>query len=233
MFILKKLVSRFFFPLSLVLELLLLGIVLKKSRTKVILAGVAILYLFSFSPFGYFILRPLEGQYVPISSSNLNKEVQWIVVLGGGSREDKALTPEERLRDASLRRLLEGVRLSRLLPQSRLVLSGGDYQEISPDALIMQQVALDQGVARDRIIVETASLDTGDQANFLRDRLGQAPLLSGYFRQPYAEGNEDIYPLRHATDCGPYRFSSCMGVFSGYRLFPAGRDPCQYGKGIL
>jgi uncharacterized SAM-binding protein YcdF (DUF218 family) len=79
------------------------------------------------------------------------------------------------LGDASLKRLLEGVRLSRLLPQSRLVVSGGDYQGISPDALIMQQVALDQGVARDRIIVETASLDTADQATFLRDRLGQAP----------------------------------------------------------
>ena len=66
MFILKKMISRFFFPLSLVIELLLLGIFLKKRRTKVILAGVAILYLFSFSPFGYLILRPLESQYVPI-----------------------------------------------------------------------------------------------------------------------------------------------------------------------
>jgi uncharacterized SAM-binding protein YcdF (DUF218 family) len=175
MFILKKLVSRFFFPLSLVVELLLLGIFLKKRRTKVILAGVAMLYLFSFSPFGYLILRTLESQYVPISSSNLNKEVQWIVVLGGGSREGKALTPEDRLGDASLRRLLEGVRLSRLLPQSRLVLSGGDYQDIAPDASIMQQVALDQGLDRDRIIVETSSSDTADQANLLRDRMGQAP----------------------------------------------------------
>jgi uncharacterized SAM-binding protein YcdF (DUF218 family) len=175
MFILKKLVSRFFFPLALVIELLLLGVFLKKRRRAVILAGIAILYLFSFAPFGYLILRPLESQYQTISSLNLNKEVRWIVVLGGGSRSDKTLTPEDRLGDASLKRLLEGVRLSRLLPQSRLVLSGGDYQGISPDALIMQQVALDQGVARDRIILETASWDTVDQAKFLRDRLGQAP----------------------------------------------------------
>ena len=174
LFILKKLVSRFFFPLALVIELILLGVFLKKRRTKVILAGVAILYLFSFSPFGYLILRPLESQYQPVSSSSLNKEVRWIVVLGGGSRADKALTPADRLSDASLKRLLEGVRLSRLLPQSRLVLSGGDYQGISPDALIMQQVALDQGVAGDRIILEAASWDTMDQAKFLRARLGQA-----------------------------------------------------------
>ena len=175
MFILKKLVSRFFFPLALVIELLLLGAFLKKRRRSVILAGVAILYLCSFGPVGYLILRPLESQYQPISSLNLNKEVRWIVVLGGGSRADKTLTPEDRLGDATLKRLLEGVRLSRLLPQSRLVLSGGDYQGISPDALIMQQVALDQGVPRDKIMLETASWDTVDQAKFLRDRLGQAP----------------------------------------------------------
>jgi uncharacterized SAM-binding protein YcdF (DUF218 family) len=175
MLILKKLVSRFCFPLSLVIELLFLGLFLKKRRTKVILAGIALLYLFSFSPFGYLILYPLESQYVPISSTTLNKEVRWIVVLGGGSRENIALAPEDRLGDATLKRLLEGLRLSRLLPKSQLVLSGGDYQGISPDALIMQQVALDQGIAHDRIILETASLDTADQVNLLRDRLGQAP----------------------------------------------------------
>jgi len=159
----------------LVIELLLLGIFLKKRRTNVIIAGVAILYLFSFFPFGYLILRPLESQYVPVSSSNLNKEARWIVVLGGGSREGKTLTPEDRLSNASLKRLLEGVRLSRLLPRSRLVLSGGDSQGIYPVALIMQQAALDQGVAQDRIILETASLDTADEATFLRDRLAHAP----------------------------------------------------------
>ncbi len=175
MLILKKLVSRFLFPLSLVIELILLGVFLKKRRTTFILAGVTILYLFSFFPFGYLILHPLESQYVPISLSSLNKEVKWIVVLGGGSREDKILTPEDRLSDASLRRILEGVRLSRLLPQSRLVLHGGDYRGTSPEALNMQQVALDQGIARDRIILETVSKDTADQARFSRERLGQAP----------------------------------------------------------
>ena len=39
----------------------------------------------------------------------------------------------------------------------------------------MQQVAIDQGVARDKIILETASWDTTDQVRFLKDRLGQAP----------------------------------------------------------
>jgi len=95
--------------------------------------------------------------------------------LGGGSRADKDLTPEDRLGDASLKRLLEGVRLSRLLPQAQSVLSGGDYRGVSPDALIMQQVAVDQGVVRDRIILEAASWDTADQVKLLRARLGKSP----------------------------------------------------------
>jgi uncharacterized SAM-binding protein YcdF (DUF218 family) len=220
MFILQKLVSRFFFPLSLVIGLLLLGSFLKKRRTEVMLAGIALLYLFSFSPFGYLMLRTLESQYAPVSSSHLNQEVRWIVVLGGGSREDEALTAEDRLGDASLRRLLEGVRLSRLLPQSRMVLSGGDYRGISPDALIMQQVALDQGVARDRIVIETTSLDTADQARLLRDHVGQTPfyLVTSASHMPRAMR---IF-IRSGTQpiAAPADFRAVWASFQVTDLFP-------------
>lgn len=177
MFILKKLISRFFFPLSEVIELLLLGTFLKKRRKTVFLTEIAVLYLSSLAPFNYLILRPLESQYMPISASDLNSEVRWVVVLSGGFREDEAFTAEGRLTDASLKRLLEGLRLSRLLPNARLALSGGDYRGISPDAIIMRQIALDQGVALEMIILETASWDTIDQAKFLKDRLGQLPFI--------------------------------------------------------
>ena len=63
--------------------------------------------------------------------------------------------------------------------QSRLLLFGGDYRGISSEALIMQQVALDQGVARDKIILETVSWDTADQARSSRDHLGQTPFYLG------------------------------------------------------
>lgn len=220
MFILKKLVSRFFFPLSLVMGLLILGLALKKRGTKVILAGVAILYIFSSSPCGYLILLPLEGRYTPVSEATLNKEVRWIVVIGGGSREDKTLTPEDRLGGASLKRLLEGVRLSRLLPQSRLVLSGGDYWGVSPDALIMQQVALDQGVAGDRIVLEAASWDTADQARLLRDRLGKSPfyLVTSAIHMTRAIGmfrRSGTQPIAAPTDYRAVRAS-----FQVMDLFP-------------
>jgi len=86
-----------------------------------------------------------------------------------------------------------------------LVLSGGDYQGISPDAVIMQQVALDQGVVRDRMILESASVDTIDQAKFLRDRLGQAPfyLVTSAGHMPRAMGmfrRSGTQPIAAPTD---------------------------------
>lgn len=175
MFILKKLISGFFLPLSLVLILLLIGTFLKRGRKKVLLIGIAMLYLFSFGPFSYLMLRPIESRYEPVSAAALHQEVRWIVVLGGGARGGTALTPEDRLEESSLKRVMEGVRLVRLLPATRLILSGGNYRGGPTEASVMSEVALDQGLARERMILETTSRDTRDQALALRDRLGHAP----------------------------------------------------------
>jgi len=176
MFILKKLLSRLFFPLSLVLVLLLVGTFVKRGRRKILLAGIALLYLFSFGPFSYLMLYPIESRYAPVSASALNSDVHWIVVLGGGMRVDKAYAPEDCLKEDSFRRVMEGVRLARLLPGARLILCGGTYYRGGlPDSSIMNQVALNQGLPRERIVLESTSRDTIDQARFLRDRLGQEP----------------------------------------------------------
>jgi len=220
MFIVKKLVGRLFFPLSLVIGLLLLGVLLKKSRKKLLLAGMLLLYLFSFEPFTYLLLRPLESRYGPVAESRVNKEVRWIVVLSGGSRSDQTLTPEDRLGDASLKRLLEGLRLARLLPQARLVLSGGDYRGVAPDAPAMLQVALAQGLRRERILLEAASWDTSDQAKYLHATLGRAPfyLVTSASHMPRSMGmfrRLGTQPLAAPTD-----FHALWTPFTALDLFP-------------
>jgi len=220
MFILKKIVSRFFFPLSLVIGLMILGVILKKRRKVFLISGIAMLYVFSIVPFYYLISRPLESQYAPISASNLNNKVRWVVVLSGGSRENIVLTPEDRLSDASLKRLMEGIRLSRLLPESRLVLSGGDYRGISPDAIIMRQIAFDQGIPQERIILETVSWDTIEQAKYLKDRLGQdyfylVTSASHMTRAMLMFKRLETKPIAAPTD-----FRAVWGLFHILDLFP-------------
>lgn len=172
MFILKKIVSRLFFPLSLVLGLFLVGLLRSPKGKRWLWSGVISLYLFSFYPFAFLLLWPLESRYQPVSEAALRKEIKWVVVLGGGSREAPWLTPEDRLNDASLKRLLEGIRLIRLLPQARLILSGGDYRGQQPVARIMHDIALRYGLPPSRLVSEEASWDTHDEAIVLKKVLG-------------------------------------------------------------
>lgn len=175
LFLLKKVVGRLFFPLSIVLELLVLAVLWKKRRRQILVAAAALLYLFALDPVGYVLLRPLESRHDPVAAAAVNPQVRTIVVLSGGSWEMEALTPVDRLSGESLKRLLEGVRLCRLLPAAQLVLSGGSYRGETPEAVRMEQAAIALGVPRERILIESASWDTSDQARLLKARLEKAP----------------------------------------------------------
>ena len=173
MFMLKKWISHLLFPLSLVIELFMVGLLWPKKGRKFLFAGVVLLYLFSFQPFSSLLLWPLERTYSPIQEASINREVKWIVVLGGGSKEDKNLTPEDRLSESSLKRLLEGIRLSRQLPQARLILSGGDFSGDIPVARVMREAALKYGLTPSRLVLEENSWDTHDEARLLKKTLGK------------------------------------------------------------
>jgi uncharacterized SAM-binding protein YcdF (DUF218 family) len=173
MFILKKLISHLLFPLPLVIELFITGLLWPKKGRKFLFAGVVLLYLFSFQPFSSLLLWPLESTYSPIREASINREVLWIVVLGGGAKQGETLTPEDRLSESSLRRLLEGIRLSRRLPKARLILSGGDFSGEIPEARVMRETALKYGLSPSRLVLEENSWDTHDEARLLKKTLGK------------------------------------------------------------
>ena len=220
LFILKKIVGRLFFPLPLVIALLLLGAFLKKRGRLVVLAGAALLYLFSFAPFGALLLRPLENPHAPVTEAGLNRAVAWVVVLGGGSRDDPRLTPEDRLNDGSLKRLLEGVRLCRLLPQARLVLSGGNDPDLTPEAVLMRDIALAQGLSPERIVVETASRDTADQAEFLQGRVGADPFYLVTSASHMTRSLGMFRRLKTNPIAAPTDFRDVPAPFRAVDLFP-------------
>ena len=121
------------------------------------------------------MLRPLEEFSRPIAASDLAalpSAPRAIVVLGSGYRADPTLPPNDRLDTTSVARVVEGVRLARLLPDARLVLSGGLGL-----AEAMAETAAILGVPRDRLALENASLDTADEAAFLGPMVGVEPFL--------------------------------------------------------
>jgi uncharacterized SAM-binding protein YcdF (DUF218 family) len=94
--------------------------------------------------------------------------VRWIVVLGGGHVADSQLPATGQLSTPSLARLIEGIRIYRRLPQTKLILSGGPGFTNTSDGAIMAQAAQALGVPAAAIVAETAARDTEEQAQLIK-----------------------------------------------------------------
>jgi uncharacterized SAM-binding protein YcdF (DUF218 family) len=188
MFALKKLLSAALQPCSLLLAVMVLGLVLlfftKRQRTAKILltAGLALLALLCLGPVARTLVRPLETTYPPLLAqatqavSTLpdgSPTPRWVVVLGGGKSESRSLAPIHQLSDSSLVRLAEGIRLQRLLPESKLVLSGGSSGMTTSEAETLAAAGVSMGAPQDHMVLESQSWDTIDEVRVLRALLGE------------------------------------------------------------
>lgn len=180
MFTIKKILSVFFMPLGLVITIWLAGALLffwKKRRGLggSLMALAAILLIgFSLPVVGQALLNPLEteaGTYASPEALAFTG-VRDIVVLAGGTQTGQRPV-SDKLNQATLKRLIEGVRLWRNLPMATLVLSGGAISGEVSSARRMADLAQAMGVPRHAIVLEDQSKDTADEARLL------APMLAG------------------------------------------------------
>lgn len=179
MFWLKKMLGSSLLPVSLCLEVILLGLVLiwltrRRTAGRVIVSlGFVPLALMGYGAFSDMLLRPLESEYPPLQRLDAASQVKWIVVLGGGAVADPKLPVTSQLSQSSLVRLVEGIRLQRMLPGSRMILSGGGYFDSRPSADVMAEFAKIMGVSEKEIVLERTSKDTADEARLIKDMIGQ------------------------------------------------------------
>jgi len=183
LFLAKKLISVFLYPLGASLLLWFVGLLLWRRRPRsyagpvLVTIGAVWLLLMSLPLTGFLLLRSLEvqaGQYAdPIELSR--NGIKYIVVLGGDLRAGN-LTSADRIANTSLVRVMEAIRLWKRIPGSRLVLSGGRVSEkLMTTADGMALLAEELGVPRDAIILEDKSWDTDDEARLLKSVLGTDP----------------------------------------------------------
>lgn len=184
MFVLKKIISAFLLPLPFCLLLIFAGLILlwftrrQKAGKILVTAGTIILTLCGYEIFARQIIKPLERQYAPLAvNAEMQSSVRWIVVLGGGAAEDEYVPQTNQLSDASLARVVEGVRIQRNLPNAKLIFSGGSIFGSPAEAEIMRVVAVALGVEGERMVLDTQSRDTEDQARIIRTIVGDEPLI--------------------------------------------------------
>jgi len=126
MFLFKKIVAPFFFPLSICLEILLVGLFFlwfsrrQKTGKVFVSIGVILLTTISYAAVSDILLRPLESKYLPITNTSGFQNIKWVVVLSGGHSTDPNLSVTDQLSGTSLVRLVEGIRLHRKLSNKQI-----------------------------------------------------------------------------------------------------------------
>ena len=210
MFLLKKLISRGLFPLPLSLEILCVGLYLlwftRKQRTGKALVTLGTLLLTGLSYFftANGLLHPLEHRYPPLDMTSRGEAalpaVRFIMVLGARANTDPGVPITSRVTSELMVRLIEGVRLHRELPGSKLILSGDNGS-----AEGMAQVAEALGVSPQDVILSPTPRDTEEEAMCVAPLLGQSPfvLVTSAAHMPRAMGlfrKRGLQPLPAPTD---------------------------------
>lgn len=182
MFVLKKIVSLFFAPLNLILLVGLIGLLLlwftqRQRMGRILLTiGFVGLLVLSSSFVSKAFLVPLERAY-PAYVAQTGFQPDYVVVLSCGSKADTSLPATSQLGVETMVRLVEGIRIFRAHPQSKLLVSGSSPFDLVPDAQIMARAARELGVPDAAIVIEDQSLDTADEARIVQQMIGDAPFV--------------------------------------------------------
>lgn len=203
MFSLKKLLAFFFSPLSICVALIACGLLMQffsqKQRTGKILVsfGFILLIISSYEGVSGRILHTLESQYPPINLSRVvshqtgktaENSVKWIVVLTGGVAGEANLPYQLQISHHSRVRLMEGIRLHRMIQASKLILTGGIGFDGTPEVTTLSRVAEELGVNRSDMVLEVESRDTKDHPLYVRNIVHDDPfiLVTSAFHMPRA-----------------------------------------------
>ena len=160
-------------PIVWVLLLMFLGLILtrqspKKLRYKLgrfsLFLGMCILFLFSIQPVSNLLIYSLECQY-QLPSDEILSNLDVLVILGGGMHMSGGFREYPEVGGVTYSRLFNGIRIFKQSGARTLALCGGSLIPSSEsEAEAMKALALESGIQEDKIITETESRNTMENA---------------------------------------------------------------------
>jgi uncharacterized SAM-binding protein YcdF (DUF218 family) len=180
-FVAAKILGFFALPSNILISLGLVGIVLMATRfaragRKLAVTGLILIAIAGWSPLGNALILPLEERFPPWDASR--GAPTGIISLGGAI--DTVVSPargEVALNEAA-ERLTTMAELVRRYPEAHVVFSGGSGRLIydgASEAEFAVRVFESFGIAKNRIILESKSRDTDENARFTKELLLPKP----------------------------------------------------------
>ncbi|HVU21612.1 MAG TPA: YdcF family protein [Hyphomicrobium sp.] len=160
-----------------------------------IAGGLAWIVLAGFLPIGNALVLPLEERFATHEPALPQTGIQGIIILGGF--EDGWVTAGRgglAVNEAA-ERLTEALRIAKNLPDAKIIFTGGVGELFggAEAGAAIKKYLRDVGIASDRIVIESASRDTYENAVFTKNILHPAPddrwlLITSAYHMPRAVG---------------------------------------------
>jgi uncharacterized SAM-binding protein YcdF (DUF218 family) len=221
-------------PFLFVWLLLLVGCVLiwspqtARSGRLAATSGFVLLSLLGYGVPLEYARSVLETRYAPVDTA-ATRDVQWVVVLGGGYGA-RAMPVTSRVGPTSIYRVVEGIRLQRQVPSRTLIFTGTSRTNARQNAIAAGEFAKALGVPADRIRVDTHPRTTSEEVDAVLARVGNAPflLVTSALHMPRAMllfERRGLHPIAAPTQrSGSYASGAWLSVFpSGANVASAER----------
>lgn len=167
----RTFLSNLIMPLPVLYLLLLAAVVLyflkKKKAARIFIYIAATLFLIiSTPPLPRALVKSLENRYPHLTEEVIKglPDSCDIIVLGGGHSDDMSLSANNQLSTTAVGRLTEGIRIHRMLPGSRLILSGYGSDSKVTQALVLYRTALLVGVDSTSMAIQEKPANTMQEA---------------------------------------------------------------------
>lgn len=235
-FWLKKTVGFWLMPLPFCLTVITLGVLLLLSRRWqragrwLAFGGFALLLVYSNSFVGRALIKPLEKAYPAVPDLPAGAVVpvrlaasEFIVVLGGGNGYAPGLAANHLISAGALARITEAVRLLRVVPGAKLVVSGPVFGPVESHALVLARTAISLGIDEKRIVQIDHARDTEEEAAAVKKLVGAAPvtLITSAWHMPRAMAlfrHERVDALAAPADFHSHRDSDTAAALLRWEL---------------
>lgn len=176
-FIASKILFFLVQPSNLIVVTLALGFALagterwRRGGRRLATFALATLIVAGFLPVGNMLLAPLEEQFGDRQSEIPTDPVAGIILLGGFEDGWVSAGRGGLAVNEAAERLTEGLRLALHLPTAKVVFTGGVGSLFNRESVEepVRRFLMDCGIAEDRIVIESTSRNTRENADFTRD----------------------------------------------------------------
>jgi uncharacterized SAM-binding protein YcdF (DUF218 family) len=198
-FILSKTAAFLVMPSNFLIALGFIGVALmvtrfKRAGSRIALACLVLLGLLGFSPLGTVLTHKLESRFPPWDPARGVPD--GIVVLGGVISPLLSRDYGETIVNADAGRVVALVKLARAFPNARVVYSSGDASLMAnglAEAESLYPLLDGFGIPRERVMLESRSRNTVENAVFSKDLVKPKPderwlLVTSAYHMPRAVG---------------------------------------------